>query len=93
MGATDPFDERKADFSGINKDLFISKVIHKAVIDVNEKGTEAAAATAVVMMLRSAMINPEPPKSFVCDRPFMFILHDSINLNVLFVGKYVKPQE
>lgn len=93
MGASDAFDEARADFTGINKDpsgLYISKVIHKAVVEVNEEGTEAAAATAVIMMTRCARIEP-PPEEFKCDRPFIFLIHDNQDNTVLFLGKYSKP--
>jgi serpin B len=92
MGASDAFDAR-ADFTGINKDptgLYISKVIHKAVVEVNEEGTEAAAATAVIMMTRCMRIEP-PPEEFKCDRPFIFLIHDNQDNTVLFLGKYSKP--
>jgi serpin B len=92
MGAPDAFDAA-ADFSGINgipDGLHISKVLHKAVIEVNEEGTEAAAATAVIMMKRCAVVR-NPPQEFVCNRPFIFIIHDNKNHSILFIGKYEKP--
>jgi len=92
MGAPLPFDERSADFSRMRDGLFISKILHKAVVEVNEEGTEAAAATAVVMNLRSARPLPmEPPKEFICDRPFLFVIHEQTHKTTLFFGKYVKP--
>lgn len=93
MGASDAFSEGLADFSGISKpphDLFISKVIHKAVVEVNEEGTEAAAATAVVMETKSIRIEP-PPEEFKCNRPFIFIIHENYDHTILFMGKYLKP--
>lgn len=57
------------------RDLFVSAAIHRAVIDVNEEGTEAAAATGMVMMLRAAMVVDNPPK-LICDHP--------VHLNLLF---------
>ncbi len=75
----------EADFSGIRDGIFISRVLHKAVIEVNEKGSEAAAAT-VVEMLESAM---EDPAMFVADRPFIFMIADDVYGNILFMGKYV----
>lgn len=92
MGAPSAFSEKDADFSGINSnnELFISKVIHQAVLEVNEQGTEAAAATAVVVtMKRSMMI--EQTFDFVCNRPFLFIIHDTTNDCILFMGKYSHP--
>jgi serpin B len=89
MGMTDAFDPRKADFSGMTtrEKLFISHVVHKAFVDVHEKGTEAAAATAVVMERQS-----EPrPATFTADRPFVFLLRDNRTGSVLFMGRVVNP--
>ena len=90
MGAPDAFDEARADLSGISKHssgLYISKVIHKAVVEVNEEGTEAAAATAV----RGLKGNRRSPPEFKCNRPFIFLIHDNQDNTVLFLGKYSKP--
>jgi len=87
LGATDMFDDHKADFSNINgkRSLVVSDVIHKAFIEVNEEGTEAAAATAVAMNLRCAMpMNP----SFIADHPFLFAIVDMRSTSVLFLGRY-----
>jgi len=80
----------KADFSGINgtRDLFISDVVHKAFVAVDEEGTEAAAATAVVMV-ESAM--PMEPVEFTVDRPFVFFIRDLQTGTVLFVGRILDP--
>lgn len=92
MGAVLPFNDN-ADFSGISSDqkisLKISQVLHKAIVDVNEEGTEAAAATAAIMISKGICI--QLPREFFCDRPFLFIIHDNIQNNILFLGKYVKP--
>lgn len=93
LGVNLPFDESKADFSGITSDpngLYISKVVHKAVVEVNETGTEAAAATGVIMMTRCAMILE--PANFICDRPFLFMIHEKKHNSVLFFGKYIAPE-
>lgn len=87
-----PFDGDKADFSLMSssreRDLFISKILHKAVIDVDETGTEAAAVTIVQMLSRSGMFLHEDPIHLTFSRPFLFYLRD-INLKVpLFVGRY-----
>lgn len=79
----------EADFSGINPGIFISKVMHKAVIEVNEKGSEAAAAT-VVAMVESAMPVDEMIE-FTVDRPFFFVIADDRSGAILFIGKVVEP--
>jgi serine protease inhibitor len=79
----------EADFSNINPDIFISRVMHKAVIEVNEKGSEAAAAT-VVEMAESAMPIEETVE-FIVDRPFFFVIADDRSGAVLFMGKVVSP--
>jgi serpin B len=79
----------QADFSNINPNLFISRVMHKAVIEVNEKGSEAAAAT-VVEVAESAM-PVEEIIEFIVDRPFFFIIGDDRSGAVLFMGKVVNP--
>ncbi|MCD4779792.1 MAG: serpin family protein [Candidatus Omnitrophica bacterium] len=77
-----------ADFSGMTgqKDLFISKVIHKAFVDVNEEGTEAAAATAVVMTRCISR-----PLTFRADHPFVFLIRDNMTGSILFIGRIVDP--
>ncbi|RNA27828.1 leukocyte elastase inhibitor A-like [Brachionus plicatilis] len=94
MGANLPFDELKADFSGITSDpqgLYISEVVHQAVIEINEEGTEAAAATGVFMMMAHSALMYEPP-NFICDRPFLFLIHEKKHNSILFLGKYSKPE-
>jgi serpin B len=89
------FDPKLADFSGMTgqppaaAQLAISDVIHRAVIEVNEEGTEAAAATAVAMMAASM-----PPKSepFVIDRPFLFYITDQASGAILFQGRISDPR-
>ncbi len=71
-----------ADFSDIRGGISISRVLHKAVIEVNEKGSEAAGAT-VVEMVESAMLNPP---SFIADRPFIYIIADDDTGSILFMG-------
>ena len=91
MGMTDAFCG-VADFSGMNgkRDLFISAVIHKAYVDVNEEGTEAAAATGVVMRLTSA--RPEEPVVFNADHPFVFLIRDNKSGSILFIGRVMNPK-
>ncbi len=79
-----------ADFSGMtgNRDLFIADVIHKAFVSVDEAGTEAAAATAVVMDLTAV---PEEPVEVTVDRPFIFLIRDIETGTILFVGRIAEP--
>jgi len=79
-----------ADFSGItgNRELWIADVIHKAFISLDEEGTEAAAATAVVMPRLSI---PEEPVEFNVDRPFIFLIRDIETGTILFIGRVLKP--
>jgi serpin B len=79
-----------ADFSGMtdNRELFISDVVHKAFVAVDEAGTEAAAATAVIMKLTAV---PEPPVKVTIDRPFIFLIRDIDTGAILFVGRVLNP--
>jgi len=90
MGMPDAF-SGKADFSGMtgNKDLFISAVVHKAYVDVNEEGTEAAAATGVTMKLTSVA---PPPPVFRADHPFIFLIRDNQTGSILFLGRVANPE-
>lgn len=94
MGMPLPFDERRADFRGMaaggEPNLFLSNVFHKAFVDVHEKGTEAAAATAPVMMLTSAPL-PSDPKPFKADHPFVFFIRDAKTGSILFMGRVTDP--
>lgn len=74
---------KTADFSGIRNGIFISDVLHKAVIEVNEEGSEAAAVTVVVMEESAAV----EPLTFIADRPFVFIIADDVTGTILFIGK------
>ncbi|MFY9426643.1 MAG: serpin family protein [Caldicoprobacterales bacterium] len=82
LGMEEAFSDM-ADFSGIRNDLSIYDVLHKAVIEVNEKGSEAAAATVVEMRVTSAL----EPTIFSADRPFVFIIADLKTDSILFIGK------
>ena len=84
MGMPMAFDAAKADFSGMTtaSKLFISDVVHKAFVDVNEEGTEAAAATAVVMEYMSLPL----PATFRADHPFVFLIRDNRTGSILFLG-------
>jgi serine protease inhibitor len=89
MGMPDAFSE-KADFSGMTGDLslFIKAVVHKAYVDVNEEGTEAAAATGVVLSRKSI---PAPPPVFRADHPFIFLIRDNHTGSILFMGRVANP--
>jgi serpin B len=89
----DAFDPERADFSGMDGRahwLYISAALHKAYIDVNEKGTEAAAATAVAVK-RMAVRIEEPPREFRADHPFLFLIRDATSGSILFMGRVSEP--
>uniref|UniRef100_A0A3B3ZPH4 Serpin B6 n=1 Tax=Periophthalmus magnuspinnatus TaxID=409849 RepID=A0A3B3ZPH4_9GOBI len=90
MGMVDAFDMGRSNFSGMSpgNDLFLSKVVHKAFVEVNEEGTEAAAATAAIMMLRCAPMSPR----FIADHPFMFFIRHNTTKTILFAGRYCSPE-
>jgi serpin B len=97
LGMKDAFDRKKADFTGIayppkpEDRLYICKVFHKAFVKVDEKGTEAAAATAVIMNRAGAAAPTEPPKEFRADHPFLFFLRDAKSNTILFAGRVADP--
>ncbi|NXU51827.1 SPB10 protein, partial [Turnix velox] len=88
MGIRNAFDPVQADLTGMSakKDLFISKVIHKAFVEVNEEGTEAAAATGV-LLLRSKV----PAMTFKADHPFLFFIKHNKSQTILFFGRFCSP--
>lgn len=90
LGMKDAFDDNLADFSKItgNKDLYISKVIHQSFIEVNEEGTEAAAATAVIMSGKSLSLSQ---KVFKANHPFIFFILYKPTNTILFMGKLIEP--
>ncbi len=92
MGMPDAFHPDLADFSGMTgkKDLFISNVIHKAFVAVDEKGTEAAAATAVIMEATAAR---KLDVNLTIDRPFIFIIRDTATGQILFMGRVINPAQ
>ena len=94
MGMPSAFERSAADFSGMtgNRELFLSAVIHKAFIDVNEVGTEAAAATAVAMVgMAMRAPDPTPPPEFRADHPFVFLIRDNRSGGILFMGRVSDP--
>lgn len=92
LGMADAFRLPPADFSGMTGqlDLYLSAVIHKAFVDVNEEGTEAAAATAVI--ISRAVSVAEPPAVFRADHPFLFLIRDRRSGSVLFLGRMLDPR-
>jgi serpin B len=96
IGMSDAFSEEQADFSGISipKWPYISAVLHKARLQVDEKGSEAAAATAVVMaMPKSAGRNDQEwVEVFRADRPFIYMIRDKQSGSILFMGRMVNPK-
>jgi serpin B len=92
LGMSDAFDADLADFSGMTgkKDLFIGSVVHKAFIAVDEKGTEAAAASAVTI---TEAFGPLFEVNLQIDRPFIFIIRDTVNGQILFIGRVMNPAQ
>jgi serpin B len=90
MGMRDAFDQSTANFAGMDGTtlLYISAAIHQAVAEVNEEGTEAAAATGIVMGLKAI---PEPSPTFRADHPFIFLIRDNRTGSILFMGRVVDP--
>jgi serpin B len=91
LGMLDAFDLREADFSGINGrgGIWISDVFHKAFIEVDEKGTEVASSTAVVIIQSIEF----EPRVFHADHPFIFIIKDNRSGSILFMGRVINPTE
>jgi serpin B len=93
LGMADAFDPDRADFSGMDgaRDLYISDVLHKAFVAVDEEGTEAAAATAVIMGVTSAPAGE--PITFIVDRPFIYLIRDGQTGSILFLGRVLDPSQ
>lgn len=85
LGMVDAFDLQKADFSGMSpsNDLVLSKVVHKSIVEVNEEGTEAAAATGAVV--------DSLPNRFYANHPFLFFIRHNPSKSVLFYGRVCSP--
>jgi len=92
LGIVDLFREGKADLSGVDnsKELYVSKVIHQAFVEVNEEGSEAAAATAVIMNCKMASV-PKPVFDFRADHPFLFLIRENATKSIIFLGRLAKP--
>uniref|UniRef100_A0A8C4RPA5 Serpin B6 n=1 Tax=Erpetoichthys calabaricus TaxID=27687 RepID=A0A8C4RPA5_ERPCA len=89
MGIVDAFDPKRSDFSGMssNNNLFLSRAIHKSYVEVNEEGTEAAAATAMVFSDRCAFFT----MPFTADHPFLFFIRHNKTRSILFYGRFCTP--
>jgi serine protease inhibitor len=97
LGMRLPFDREQADFTGIanppvpSQRLHVSNAYHKVYVDVTERGTEAAAATAIVMAF-GGMGMPQPSTAVTVDRPFVFMIRDTRTGAILFIGRVVDPR-
>lgn len=94
LGLQTMFDREAADFGGVTDDpmgLFVSEVIHRARIRVDEYGTEAAAATATAMFAGAALGEPPKPIPFIMNRPFVFFIRDDVTKTILFAGRVTNP--
>ena len=90
MGMTDLFVNGKADLSGMDgtKQLFLSDIVHRATIDVNERGTEVAAASRHVVCCGAR--GPDYPR-FFANHPFLSFIYDNASKSILFMGRVVRP--
>lgn len=96
LGMERAFDPERAEFGGIRNEpppVWIDQVLHRAVAEVNEEGTEAAAATMTMMVAMAKMVpqRPEPYFEMVVDRPFLFLIRDETGGSILFMGSVVDP--
>lgn len=93
MGMPSAFETQSADFSGINgkHNMYIGNVIHKTFVEVSEEGTEAAAASAVIMMKTSMPVDQKDIVEFKADRPFIFMIIENKTGAILFIGHYSHP--
>lgn len=94
MGMSKAFDPGKAEISGIFKgsEEYVTNVVHKALIEVNEEGTEAAAVTGIGMTT-IVSLHPPPPVYFRADRPFIFLIRHKPSNAILFLGRVMNPNE
>uniref|UniRef100_A0A3P9KCC3 Serpin B6 n=1 Tax=Oryzias latipes TaxID=8090 RepID=A0A3P9KCC3_ORYLA len=93
MGVKDAFNQMTCDFSGMSatKDLFLSEATHKAFVEVNEEGTEAAAATASFMCGKSLCMCCHRVPTFTANRPFLFFIRHNFSMTLLFAGRFCSP--
>lgn len=98
MGMKLPFDQARADFSNMSRpstmeeELHITRVVQKTFVAVDEEGTEAAAATAVIMGARGSSMRGPQPFRFVANRPFFFVIEDTLTKTILFIGEVQDPR-
>ncbi|KAM8966960.1 serpin B4-like [Pelodytes ibericus] len=86
MGMVDAFSQQKANLSGISEiGLYLSKVVHKTFLEVNEEGTEAAAATGAVIVPKML------PPTFIADHPFFLTITEKKNMAIIFAGEFNSP--
>jgi serpin B len=95
LGMPSAFDSNRADFRGMRteRDVYISEVRHKAVVEVNEEGTTAAAATSVGVAVTSVQVDPPKPFTFIADRPFLMTIRDRQTGAILFMGAVMEPMD
>ena len=91
MGMPNAFDSRKADFSGISNNLSIGNIFQESFIQVDEKGSEAVAATTVIMTLKLSAPLAKKDITFKADRPFIIMIKDKETNSILFIGSVVHP--
>uniref|UniRef100_H0WKU7 Serpin domain-containing protein n=1 Tax=Otolemur garnettii TaxID=30611 RepID=H0WKU7_OTOGA len=89
LGVEDLFNDSKADLSGMSgaRDIFVSKIVHKSFVEVNEEGTEAASAIGVLIIPFCA----RQETTFIADRPFLFFIRHNPSASILFMGRYSSP--
>jgi serine protease inhibitor len=85
MDIKDLFDQSAADLSKINQNYFVSSILHKTKIRVDEKGTEASAVST------SIFVNKQTPPVLNANRPFLYLIVDKATRSILFIGAYKKP--
>jgi serpin B len=101
LGIDTAFNASKADFTGIADDpsrpLYLGDVVHKAYVEVDEQGTEAAAATAVVQVASGGFEGPQPPPPppvrFIADHPFIYLIRSAYSGDILFMGRVDDPTQ
>jgi len=95
LGMRLAFEPFRADFTGVARDpsLYISSVFHQAFVEVDEEGTEAAAATGIVMKAISARVGGPKPRIFIANRPYLFLIRDRETGVILFMGRVMDPRK